>query len=111
MYTVKYSQKEVEEKLDSLNTKYINISRDITQHNTNINTNKSQYNNYKSIKEDDNKDNDYKYNDNTINTNDTNENTENEFDNEIYERGLMITQKIHQFYPNYEYVYDEDNNI
>ena len=46
-----------------------------------------------------------------INTNDTNENTENEFDNEIYERGLMITQKIHQFYPNYEYVYDEDNNI
>ena len=23
----------------------------------------------------------------------------------------MITQKIHQFYPNYEYVYDEDNNI
>ena len=41
----------------------------------------------------------------------TNENTENEFNNEIYERGLMITQKIHQFYPNYEYVYDEDNNI
>ena len=40
MYTIKYSQKEVEEKLDSLNTKYINISRDITQHNTNINTNK-----------------------------------------------------------------------
>lgn len=46
-----------------------------------------------------------------INTNDTNENTENEFNNEIYERGLMITQKINQFYPNYEYVYDEDNNI
>ena len=31
----------------------------------------------------------------------TNENTENEFNNEIYERGLMITQKIHQFYPNF----------
>lgn len=33
MYTVKYSQKQVEEKLDNLNNK-------ITQHNTNINTNK-----------------------------------------------------------------------
>lgn len=33
MYTIKYSQKQVEEKLDNLNNK-------ITQHNTNINTNK-----------------------------------------------------------------------
>lgn len=40
MYTIKYSQKEVEEKLDNLNNKYTTISQNITQHNTNINTNK-----------------------------------------------------------------------
>ena len=49
--------------------------------------------------------------DNDDSIHESNTNTENEFDKEIYERGLMITQKIHQFYPNYEYVYDEDNNI
>ena len=49
--------------------------------------------------------------DNDDSIHESNTNTENEFDNEIYERGLMITQKINQFYPNYEYVYDEDNNI
>lgn len=32
-------------------------------------------------------------------------------DNEIYELGLELTKKIQQFYPNYEFVFDDDGNI
>ena len=32
-------------------------------------------------------------------------------DDEIYELGLELTKKIQQFYPNYEFVFDDDGNI
>lgn len=32
-------------------------------------------------------------------------------DNEIYEKGLDLTRKIQQFYPNYKFLYDADRNI